>query len=212
MVRFKYWLFATILVIISISFAAPQPAVVPSQRHWTVNVKYEHPQQIEFQVRGRSEPLRFWYVIISLTNKTKQDVHFYPKCELMTNTLQVIPAGKETPESVFLAIKKRHRRKYRFLEPLERADHRILQGADNAKDIAIIWPDFDPKAKTIKIFIAGLSNETAVVNHPVEKDKDGKPIKVFLRKTLELTYEIQGDPVFRSDARLLYKGQRWIMR
>jgi hypothetical protein len=95
---------------------------------------------------------------------------------------------------------------------LAKAGNRILQGEDNTKDIAVIWPDFDTKAKNIKVFIAGLSNETVAIDHPMAKDQAGKPFKVFLRKTLELSYAFKGDPALRSDASLTYKGKRWIMR
>ena len=84
--------------------------------------------------------------------------------------------------------------------------------SDFAKDLAIIWPDFDAKARTIKIFIGGLSNEIAVIDDPVETDENGQPERVFLRKTLELNYEIAGDPAFRSHADLAFKNQAWIMR
>ena len=90
--------------------------------------------------------------------------------------------------------------------------NKILQGEDNTKDIAIVWPDFDVKAKSMKLFIAGLSNETAAIDHPVAKDEAGKPIKVFLRKTLELSYALGGDATLRSNANLIYKGKRWVMR
>ena len=58
----------------------------------------------------------------------------------------------------------------------------------------------------------GLSNETAVIDHPVAKDQAGRPKKVYLRKTLELSYNLTGDPAFRSDARLIFNGKRWVMR
>ena len=95
---------------------------------------------------------------------------------------------------------------------LENVDNKILQGEDNTKDIAIIWPDFDTKAKSIKLFFGGLSNETISIDHPVAKDKSGKPKPVFLRKTLELNYSLGGDPAYRSTVELIYKGKRWIMR
>jgi hypothetical protein len=116
------------------------------------------------------------------------------------------------PDGVFEQIKKRHKSSYPLMELLERSGNKILQGEDNAKDLAIIWPDFDPKAKNIKIFIGGLSNEIAVIQHPIEKDENGQPKKVFLRKTLELDYDIGGDPAFRSDAKLEFKDKSWIMR
>ncbi|MHC4394451.1 MAG: hypothetical protein ACYS1A_02235 [Planctomycetota bacterium] len=192
--------------------AAPEPAIVPGPSDWTVNVRFEHPQQIVVPPSAGSESKRFWYTIITLTNNTGRVVEFYPKCELMTDTYQITPAGKSTTAAVFEKIKRRHQGKYPFLEFLEKVDNKILKGRDNTRDIAVIWPDFDTRAKTIKIFIAGLSNETVVINHPVTKDKNGKPVKVFLRKTLELGYTVGGDAAFRDDARLIHKGKRWVMR
>ena len=203
---------AVFAVMSCVSWAAPQPAIVPGPGHWTLDVTFEHPQQIVLQMAGDAKPRRFWYTILTLTNRTSRDVDFYPACELMTDTFQIIPAGKGTPTVVFERIKRRHQSRYPFLEPLEKTGNKVLQGEDNTKDIAIIWPDFDAKAKEIKVFIAGLSNETAAIDHPIAKDKTGKPVKVFLRKTLEASYNLGGDPAFRSDARPIYKERRWIMR
>ncbi len=95
---------------------------------------------------------------------------------------------------------------------MENASNKILQGKDNTVDIAICFPDFDPNAKTVDIFITGLSNETAVVENPAVKDKDGNPEKVYLRKTLQLTYSIAGDPKFRPDQKLKFESKNWVMR
>jgi hypothetical protein len=46
----------------------------------------------------------------------------------------------------------------------------------------------------------------------VEKDEMGRPIQVYLRKTLELNYSLRSDPAVRSDSDIVYKGKRWIMR
>jgi len=195
-----------------VCLAAPEPAIVPGPDDWTVDVTFEHPQQIALQLRGESKLRRFWYTIITLTNKTNRDVDFYHKCDLMTDTFEIIPAGRDTSAAVFEQIKRRHRRRYPFLESLEKAGNKILQGEDNTKDIAIIWPDFDAQAQNIKVFITGLSNETAAIGHPIAKDKTGNPVKVFLRKTLELSYKLRGDTTLRSDVKVTYKGERWIMR
>jgi len=200
------------LLMVCVSWAAPEPAIVPGPRDWTLVVTFEHPQLLSLQPRGVSTPTHFWYIIITLTNKTNRDVDFYPNCELMTDTFQIIPAGRAVPPIVFERIKNRHKSKYPFLQPLEKAGNRILQGQDNAKDLAIIWPDFDMRAKGIKIFITGLSNETVTVDHPVAKDATGEPIKVYLRKTLELDYSISGDPALRQSINIDYNGKRWIMR
>jgi len=212
----KKLIFAALVIsttIAAVSFAAPEPAVVARANTWTVDVKFENPQQISLPVGKNGKILRFWYLILTVTNNTKHDVDFYPRCELMTDTFKIVPAGKSILSAlIFEKIKKRHQSKYPLLESLERTDNKILQGRDNTKDIAVIWSDFDPKAKSVKFFIEGLSNETAVIDHPSEKDSAGKPKKIFLRKTLELDYSIGGDPVFRSAANLTFKNKRWVMR
>jgi len=207
-----YCTFAVWTTVVCVSFAAPEPAIVPRPGEWTVDVTFEHLEQILLQRTADSKPERFWYTIITLTNNTDQDVDFYPKCELMTDTFQIIPAGKNVPPAVFQLIKTRHQSKYPFLERLEKADNKILQGEDHAKDLAIIWTDFDAQATAIKVFITGLSNETAVIDHPIQKDEFGQPTKVFLRKTLQLSYALEGDPALRPYLKVVYKGQTWVMR
>lgn len=209
---FAYCTFAVWVVIFNVCWAAPEPAIVPRPADWTVEVRFEHPQQVLLQSGGAQEPKRFWYTIITLTNRTNHDVDFYPKCELMTDTFQIIPAAKGISVGVYQQIKQRHGKQYPFLESLEKVSNKILQGQDNAKDIAIIWPDFDAEASGIKLFITGLSNETVAVDHPIAKDESGKAVKIFLRKTLELNYDIGSDPAFRSEAKLVFEGKRWVMR
>jgi hypothetical protein len=217
----RHLLYRTVLVVAaglcvdfgSLSWAAaPQPALVQRAGQWTLEVKYEHPQQIVMPW-GPGGETRFWYMIVSVTNRTGQDADFFPKCDLMTDTFQIVPAGKGVTPAVFAAIKQRHQSRYPFLEPLQGVANRILEGEDNAKDIAIIWQDFDKQAVGFKVFITGLSNETAVVPHPVAVDKTtGQPVPVYLRKTLELTYHLRGDPALRPSVDVVYKGQSWVMR
>jgi hypothetical protein len=199
-------------VITSFCMAAPEPAIVPPVGIWTLDTEFTHPQQIVLHRTSDKKPVRFWYTIITLMNNIDEDVDFYPMCDLMTDTFQITQAGKDVSPLVFEQVKQRHKSRYPFLELLNRSGDRILQGEDNTKDIAVIWPDFDIKAKNIKVFIAGLSNESVAINHPTEKDDLGNPQKVFLRKTLELNYELKGDPALRSSTTLKYKGKRWIMR
>ena len=202
---------AIILVASSIVISAPKPAIVPGANQWTLNVVFTQPQQITVKTPGEKAQ-RFWYIIVTLTNNSNIDVPFYPGCELMTDTFQIIPAYRDTKNIVFDKIKARHKKKYPFLESLEFADNKILQGQDNTKDLAIIWPDFEPKAKEIWLFLAGLSNETVAVEHPTQKDPNGSPEKMYLRKTLQLQYSIGGDANLRSNTTLVYKNKEWVMR
>ena len=207
-------LYGTILaaVVASFCFAAPEPAVVQRGGQWTLEVKYEHPQQIVMPW-GPNGQTRYWYMIVNVTNRTGHDVEFYPKCDLMTDTFRIVPTGLRVAPAVFAAIKQRHQSRYPLLEPLQGVANRILEGEDNAKDIAIIWPDFDTQALGFKVFISGLSNETAVVPHPIAVDQaTGQPVPVYLRKTLALTYALRGDPTLRPSVEVVYKGQGWVMR
>ncbi|MBN2021108.1 MAG: hypothetical protein JW749_12895 [Sedimentisphaerales bacterium] len=208
----KTSIFSLILtvVICGPALSAPEPAIVPKPGDWTLEVRFEQPQQMV--LKGDKTQQRFWYIILNLTNKSDKDVDFFPRCELVTDTLQVLPAVEGASDVLFEKIKKRHQGKYPFLQLLENAGNRMLQGQDNALDIAVIFPDFDPNAKTAAIFISGLSNETVAVDHPTEKDQDGSPVKIYLRKTLQLTYSLAGDPVFRSEQKLRFVDKRWVMR
>jgi hypothetical protein len=190
---------------------APRPAILQRPGQWTLEIRYEHPQQIVLP-GGATGEIRFWYMIVTVTNRTGQDVEFYPKCDLMTDTFQIVPAGRGVPPAVFESIRQRHQGQYPFLEPFEKVANRVLEGEDNAKDIAIIWQDFDLRAVGFKVFLSGLSNETAVVPHPVAADPAGRPVPVYLRKALELSYGLRGDPTLRSSVEVAYKNQEWVMR
>ncbi len=104
--------------------AAPQPAIVAGPDDWTVEVTFEHLQQIVVK-SSDDKPGRFWYTIVTLTNNTKRDIDFYPKCELMTDTFQIIPAGRGVSAAVFEQIKSRHKSRYPFLEYLEKTNNKI---------------------------------------------------------------------------------------
>ncbi len=191
----------------------PEPAVVQAPNQWTLDVVYDQPRQITLKLPGEKEPKRFWYIILTLTNNISlTDAAFYPSCELMTDTFQIVAAGKGVRGEVFRQIKLKHQGGYPFLERLDYVDNKILQGADNAVDVAIIWSDFDAKAKEVTLFIAGMSNETKAINHPAKKDAKGNPEKVYLRKTLALKYTIGGDPKLRASAALRFKQKSWVMR
>ena len=212
MKRFFYGIIGIWAIYVCACLAAPEPAIVPAPGQWTLDMEFTHPQQVTLPRGADTKPMHFWYTIIRITNNTGNDVDFFPKCDLMTDSFQIIPAGKSVSSILFNQVKMRHKSKYPFLEPLDSAGTRILQGEDNSKDIAVIWPDFDPQAKNLQLFITGLSNETVAVDHPVAKDQTREPVKVFLRKTLELSYSLKGDQALRTNGSFTYKGKRWVMR
>jgi hypothetical protein len=209
----SYLLFGAILtaVLAGLCMAAPTPAIVQRPGQWTLDVRYEHPQQLVLPY-GPAGEQRFWYMIMTVTNRTGMDVEFYPKCDLMTDTFQIVPAGRAVPDVVFQMVRQRHASRYPLLESLRSVPNRILEGEDNALDIAIIWQDFDAQAGNFQVFMGGLSNETAVIAHPVATGEDGRPLPIYLRKTLELSYDMRSDPTLRSSVEVVYKDQSWVMR
>ena len=209
--RKRAFLGILILVATGLAQSAPVPAVVQRPGQWTLEVRFGQPEQIVLPY-GFDGQMRYWYTILTITNRTGQDVAFYPKCEIMTDTFQIVPAGVGVPNEVFEKIKERHQSQYPLLEPLGKVQDRLFQGEDNARDIAVIWRDFDPRATGFKIFVSGLSNEAAVVTHPIALDLEGEPLRVYLSKTLELDYALRGDPALRSDLEVAYKGKTWVMR
>ncbi len=193
--------------------AFPKPSLVPGPKDWTFNVVFDQPRQITLTVPGETQPKRFWYIILTLTQApTAGEAPFYPACDLVTDSLKVTQAGKGVTTAVFDQIKRLHQGQYPFLEWIEHCNTKVLPGQDNARDVAIIWQDFDPKAKSVSLFVSGLSNETVVIPHPVKVDAQGNPEKVLLRKTLALEYGIGGDAALRSVANLAFKEKNWVLR
>lgn len=205
-------LFLAVLCICAPAGAYPKPDSFQEPGEWTLDVVFEKPMQVMLQLPGEDEPTRYWYIIITLTNNTGQDVGFYPKCELVTDTFEVLDSGVAEGMTIMQRLKIRHEGKYPFLQGIDFTERTILQGEDNAVDVAVIWPDFDEQANDVKFYISGLSNETEAIEHPTEVDELGNPVKVLLRKTLELHYQVGGDPEFRSEPRLKFLGRRWVMR
>ena len=200
-----------LVVLVGICAAYPKPAVVQKLSEWTIDLTFDQPKQISVNIDGKGDQ-RFWYTIISLTNNTGSEVDFYPECDLVTDTYQVVAAGKGIRKAIFDKIRIQQQGRYPFLQCLDFVDNKILQGRHNTVDIAIIWQDFCPDAKNVSLFISGLSNETAAIDHPLKKKSDGTAEQVILRKTLELSYAVAGDEKLRETATFAYKDKNWVMR
>lgn len=219
-----------ILMGVSISsqvWAAPAPSIVPVS--WQLDFSYVDPQTISVKLPGRDKPETFWYLLYTVTNNTGQEVQFFPRFELMTNTMQVLLGDPGVHPQVFEAIRARHRPTHPFLVEPVKAMGRLLQGADNARSSVVIWPQFDIKANRFTVYAAGLSGESVLLANPdykpgeaefVEKKLgDGTEVRVpinpkfyTLRKTLAIKYILPGDEQTRADARVGRIESEWIMR
>jgi hypothetical protein len=191
--------------------AAPEPALVPPPGTWQLDLElHGEPHQICITLPGDTQPRRFWYFLYTIANNTGQDIDFIPQFELYTDTFQLRPAGVKVRRPVFDAIRDRYRDSIPLLEPQSMLTGKVLQNVDNARDSVAIFEDFDPNATSVKIFIAGLSNETVTIVSPAASADNSK--EFLLRKTLMLEYQVPGDR-FNLDKRvMLYRNREWIMR
>lgn len=196
----------------------PEPMVVP--QHWEFGIEVGKLRSISVQLAGRHKPQLFWYLPYTVTNKTDEDHIFVPEIILYTDTGELTRAGKSVPGVVFEKIKALHS------DPLMKAPAsmtgKLLQGQDNAKKSVAIWPDFDPNAGKLSVFIGGLSGETFSLPLPApitvtERDWRGRERtitkdKLLLTKTLELQFAAPGEKASRKTLKPRLVKKRWVMR
>lgn len=194
--------------------AAPKPSLIRLPGTWQLDIEFHNdPMPIEVALPGETEPRTYWYLLYTVTNNTGQDIGFYPQFDLFTDTFQLVHAGVKVRQPVFQAIRDLYRTTLPLLEPESMVTGTLLQGEDNARTSAAIFHAFDPCATQVRVFVAGLTNETVKVDHPSRVDPDTKqPKEVLLRKTLMLQYQLSGDRYEPANRAMLYQRRKWIMR
>jgi hypothetical protein len=204
-----------------LSAATSQPAPVaiePSAApvSWELNFRFQDPERVSVVVPGKAEPVVYWFMLYSVENPGNEEVDFYPKFELVTNTLQVIQSEIRVSPEAFRAIGRRAE------DPLlvtpERAIGKLLRGKDRARHSVAIFKDFDPKATSFTVFVSGLSGEFRREKNPAfdaSKPESETNKRYFtFRKTLAIPYKFPGSPVTRRNVapERLADKQQWLMR
>ncbi len=217
--RKSNYVFAGLLIVMcisAVSFAVPKPSPVPVA--WQLDIKFQDIKRIRVNIPGVGEKT-YWYMIYTITNNTGKDVVFHPEFELVTDTMQVLPAQINVAPEVFKAIKSKYTATYPWLEHPSKIIGKILQGKDNARDSVAIWPDFDPKASRFDVYIGGLSGEITAVPNPLyikgKSDPNKVPPYFVLRKTMVIHYSLPTDPANRTRTAPKRTGQpdiEWVMR
>ncbi|MHA1599442.1 MAG: hypothetical protein ACTSW2_01350 [Alphaproteobacteria bacterium] len=196
----------------------PKPLIVPLE--WEFKLELGKFRPIAVKLPNKDTEQVFWYLRYTVTNKSGEDHIFVPEFVLYTENGQIIRAGKKTPGTVFDKIKKLYN------DPLMKAPAamtgKLLQGQDNAKSSVAIWPDFDPNAGKVSVFLGGLSGETASIPLPspitvVQTDWRGQEKtvtkdKLLLVKTLHLQYDIPGEKSARRFLTPKLIKKCWVMR
>jgi hypothetical protein len=192
----------------------PKPDVIPEKGIWQLDVHLNgHPKLLNIKLPGEEITSCFWYALMTVTNNTGKDIEFYPQAELYTNTFQTLIAGKDIRKTVFDTIRDKYSRTIPFLLSQDRTTTILRQGKDNAKDLVLIFKDFDAKATSVQIFISGLTNESKYValKSKGENNKN-KTKQVLLLKNLQLKYMVTGKHEDLFNRKLRYKNREWIMR
>ena len=182
---------------------APRPALAP--RSWQLNFSFSKPQRMQLTVgHGRqAHVVTCYYLRYTVVNNTGKDIFFVPRFDMVTDTGRVIPATVDISGQLFAAI--RHRTGDAFLINPMLVAGRLLQGKDYAKDSVAVFMGLTSKDRGFKIFVSGLSGETAVQADPLT----GKP--VVLHKTLVLHYSVPGEAINMRPHPILL-SRTWVMR
>jgi len=193
---------------------APKAALV--SRSWQLEFEFHDPQRIEVDLPGVAEPSYFWYVLYTVTNSTRHGVDFYPTFRLVTDGLEVVPAGDGVLPQVFDAIASRHRAEYPFLVSPTKVGGRLLQGRENAKSSVAVFRPFDAEASSFTLYVAGLAGEMERIANPAfdasQAESAQNPSSFLFRRTLAVTYDLPGDPVTRQETSPRRRNREWVMR
>lgn len=182
---------------------APQPKLF--SRSWQIKFVWHTPARL-FHMSGAGRNARlqkYWFLTYTIINNTRRDLYFTPSFEMrLDNGRLIAPMVGITPD-LYRSVKRATGNP--FLVNPDLVSGKLLQGADNAKDSFAIFSRVPSGIRGFKVFVSGLSGETAVQKNPL----NGKP--VVLRKTLVLDYHIAGHAVNITPKPILVK-KYWVMR
>ncbi len=182
---------------------APRPRLL--SRSWQIKFIWHAPSRLfHMSGAGRHRQLhKYWFVTYTVTNTTRRDLFFIPTFQIMLDGGGLVAPKVGITPRLYRAVKRATGNPF-LIDP-DMVSGKLLQGADNAKDSFAIFSRIPSGVRGFRIFISGLSGETAVQKDPL----NGKP--VVLHKTLVLDYRIGGHAINLSPAPILVK-KYWVMR
>lgn len=226
---------AAILCAQAAALAAIQSEEVPLDsikgEHWTLDFTFRTPQRV-VMTNDDGTKTAYWYLLYVVTNNTGEAREFVPQATLFTDTGQLARDGLHP--AVVAAARERYgltslknsvemmgsaeadgeaekTDKAEKAEPTGMPRPSLRAGEDQAEQGIFVFPEIDPKMKSFKVFITGLSAEFVVREIPAAT-AEAKPTEAVLRKTMELDFKCPGfDPV-RDVVTVYLAGQKWIWR
>jgi hypothetical protein len=212
-------LMATVVWVVPAAHAAPDyPVPSPYPTTWELTFDYKTPTRIVVNIPGTASPKAYWYMPYTITNDGEETQTFIPQFEILTSDGKVHRALNNVPVVVFNTIKNRERNK--LMVAPTKVSGEIRPGVDEAKDSVAVWEEPSKDMDTFKIFVGGLSGEFVELKDDKGNVlKDAKGEALILRKTLQLTYHLNGDDVYpgedvvnEGEGRIGNNPKVWVMR
>ena len=175
---------------------------------WTFDVQFEHPQPIVVKTPDGDRKV-YWYLVYTVTNRSKEARRFVPAFTLYTDQATVRRAGL-FPE-VYKAIKAN--RKIRFLEQTCDLHTKIMPGEGNARTGVAIFAPLDRETDAFTIFCEGLSGKYIERPNLAAADDAPEDEKVVrLRKAMALSYKLPGDKWWLNLDQPTFVSKKWTWR
>lgn len=218
-------LFAIVAVVVGVGIAADEDHRSERLSEKPVTWQFDFMplgviRPISVQLPGEETLRTFWYLRYRITNDTGQDRRFIPSFDLCTNTGQLFTDRTTVPKAVYDAIKELHNQP--LLESLAEVTGQVLEGEDNAKDGVAIWPDIDPAAGKLEVYIGGLSGDQRRLKLPItvtmtRELPNGETVtiktdEVVLHRTLLLEFGLPGEAAARQNTPAVQLKKRWMWR
>ena len=199
--------------------AADYPEPSPYPIAWEFAFEHKEPKRIVVSVPNSPTPKAYWYMPYTVTNEGEETQTYFPQFDLMTEDGKIVRARKDVPRAVFDKI--RSIEQNNLMVPPTKVGGELQPGVDQARDSVAVWEEPDPDMGTFRIFVGGLSGEFVELKSQttgeVLKNAKGNPI--VLRKTLQLTYSVNGDEVYpgedvvrEGEGRIGKNAKVWVMR
>ncbi len=134
---------------------------------------------------------RYWYLVYDVVNTSGEDRTWAPASVLYTDKGEIRRDGEGVSHQMRRTIMDHVGDP--LLEPKVAIIGVLRQGTGHARRGMLVWPAGTQHVNELRVFVEGISPETAIVPHPVSGDP------VTLRKNLYLHYLVGGEASARGD-------------
>ena len=163
---------------------------------WEIAFSSKPPRVLEVTEGGSLS--QYTYVIYEVTNKTSEDIDFYPTFQMEADNGKVFTAG--IYPTVFAQLSKRMGKDLLSFSKITG----IIKSGETKKGVAV-FKGADPAADTLAIYVTGLSGDFTL-----KKTESGKLVALY--KTFKLCYARPGDEFQASLDPVTLKSTEWVWR